>query len=113
MTAPEPEDDLAYRLSRAVLEVDAVRGLFPHSVVAAAAGILIGSAATRTTALVDVTSRNGVHAVAARLSIDATASSTSVVVAVREALARTLGTDDFTLQVEIAHLASPRGLPGT
>jgi hypothetical protein len=99
-----PAEDLAGRVAEGIAGMPAVHGLFPASVAAAAASVLLGATGGAPTTLVDVRERHGAVSVSVRLSIDLAASSGDVVLAVRRLVADLLGERPFALHVQIAHI---------
>lgn len=105
MTREQTVDAAAQAITDAILAIPEVRGLFPHSVVAAAVGVLIGAPSTPTSSLVEIDRTAKRITVSARLAIDAAASSAAVAVGARAAVDRVLGTSIVVaLHIQIAHI---------
>lgn len=98
------EQALAETLTRVVVDVPGVRGIYPQSVIAAATAGLVRSSRSAATGLLRVQQQGERLRITARLAVDSTSRTEDVVAAVRDALRAELAERPFALHVEIAHI---------
>lgn len=97
-------EDLAVRLTRRIIEVPGVRGIYPQSVVAALVGQLVRSDQSAATGLVQIRSDDELIHVAARLATNSSVPTHEVIAAVCTALEIDLTDQFFNLDIQIAHI---------
>ncbi|WP_375389126.1 hypothetical protein [uncultured Amnibacterium sp.] len=98
------ELDLAASLTRLVVDIPGVRGIYPQSVVSAAVAGLVRSAWSAATGLLKVEQDGEVVRITARLAVDSERRSRDVIAGVQATLLAALPARPLELDIEIAHI---------
>ena len=100
----DSDDDLAIRLTTAIVATPGVQGIFPQSVVAAAVAAFVRADRPAATGIVTLDRAREHLDITARLAIDGSTPTALIAATVAATVRRDLHGDSFTLHLEIAHL---------